>query len=177
MSIKDHLWTTIENSNHIFIGSIVGDQAFDTSYPYKVYSTPFSLIWVFVIVKVESGYWYEVAGVNPVVDFNSFENHYMHILTPPNIEIFEPELKMISNKYQYKDKFTLNSSISDEKWNQITGFIKETCSPLMVQLYDGTCMYYRPLPLLEDNNSIEPLQKGGRGYGWFAAKDTSCTNS
>ena len=39
----------------------------------------------------------------------------MHILIPPNIETSEPEINMIANKYQYKDKFILNNTIIDLK--------------------------------------------------------------
>ena len=48
----------------------------------------------------------------------------MHILIPPNIENGEPEIKTIDNKYQYKDKFIINSTLIDLKLNQITDTIK-----------------------------------------------------
>ena len=37
----------------------------------------------------------------------------MHVLIPPNIETSDPELNMISNKYQDKDNFILNYSLGD----------------------------------------------------------------
>ena len=67
-----------------------------------------------------------MSGGNPEVDFNVFENYSMHVLRPPNIETGEPELKIVSDKYQYKDKFILKNQISGVKWNQISGTIKET---------------------------------------------------
>ena len=39
----------------------------------------------------------------------------MHIIRPPNNETGEPELNIISDRYQYKDKFILNNELSDLK--------------------------------------------------------------
>ena len=35
--------------------------------------------------------------------------------------------------------------------------------------------YYNPIPIVEDYNSTEPLQKGGKGAGWFTTEETSWT--
>ena len=37
----------------------------------------------------------------------------MNILIPPNVEAGDPEIKMIANKYQYKDNYTLNNKLID----------------------------------------------------------------
>ena len=66
-----------------------------------------------VRVKLESGDWYEVAGRKLEIYLNWFENCAMHVLIPPNIETSDPELNMISNKYQDKDNFILNYSLGD----------------------------------------------------------------
>ena len=52
-----------------------------------------------------------MSGGNPAVDFNEFENYPMHILIPPNIETGKQEIKMIANKYQYKDKFIIYNTL------------------------------------------------------------------
>ena len=65
-----------------------------------------------------------MVGSKTAVYFNEFENYDMQVLRPPNIETGGPERKMISEKYQDKDKFILNNSLSDLKWNQISDMIK-----------------------------------------------------
>ena len=54
-----------------------------------------------------------MAGVKPAVDFNLFYNYFIHVLITSNIDTGEPELKLFSNKYQYKDSFILNNALSD----------------------------------------------------------------
>ena len=54
-------------------------------------------------------------GGKPAVDFNEFENYPMYILIPSNTEAGEPDINMIDDKYQYKDKFILNIKLIDLK--------------------------------------------------------------
>ena len=68
--------------------------------------------------------WYKLVVINPTVELNLFQNYYVHILIPPNIETGEPVLKIIHDKFQYKDNLILNNSLSDEKLNQIPDMIK-----------------------------------------------------
>ena len=58
-----------------------------------------------------------------------------------------------------------------------TDIIKESDPHSMGKLDNSTWVHYIPLPFLEDDNSTVTLQKGGRGYGWFTAEDTSCKNA
>ena len=81
----------------------------------EVSSTPFSWTGGLVRVKLQSSNIYEVEGGKPAVDFNEFENYPMCILIPSNIEAGEPEINMIDDKYQYKDKFILNIKLIDLK--------------------------------------------------------------
>ena len=69
---------------------------------------------------------------------NVFENYAMHIRIPSNIETVGPDLKMISYKYQDKDKSILNNAIGDTILIQIYDKIKETDLPIKGQLYGGT---------------------------------------
>ena len=80
---------------------------------------------------------------------------------------------MISVKYQYKDKFIINITLIYFKWNQINDTIKETDPPIMGRLYNNTGINYIPLPLLEDMNSIENLQKPDIGCKWFTTEETT----
>ena len=95
----------MENFNRDFIGGVVIDSTFNTSHTYEVCSTPFYLTEGLVRVKVESGDWYEVVGGKPTVDFNSFEKYYTYVIRPPNIVTVKPEINMVADKYQDKEKF------------------------------------------------------------------------
>ena len=76
------------------------------------------------------------------MDFNVFYNYVMQAVIALNIETGEPELKIISYKYQDKDRFDLNNSLSDLKWNQIPNMIKGTEPTIFGQLDDIKCMHY-----------------------------------
>ena len=52
---------------------------------------------------------------NHTVNLNGFEKYVIHALRLPNMENCEPELNMISNKHQDKDKLILNDSLDDKK--------------------------------------------------------------
>ena len=54
--------------------------------------------------------------------------------------------------------------------------IQESYFTIMGHLDNVTWMHYNPLPLLEDNNITEPLQKGIRWSIWFISEKTFCTN-
>ena len=95
----------------------------------------------------------------------------MHILISPNIESGDPELNVISDKYQDKDNFIRNSALSDIKRNQIHNTIKDTYPTILKQLDEGTWIHPNPLPLLEENNGTEPLQKGDRGAEWCTSDE------
>ena len=78
----------------------------------------------------------------------------------------KPKLKVISEKYHYKDNFILNNSLGDGKLCQIFDSIRETCPPIMVKLDGVIWIHYSPIYFLEDNNSTVTLQKGFRGVFW-----------
>ena len=59
----------------------------------------------------------------------------------------------------------------------ITDSIKEIDPPIMVQLYNTTCIHYISLPFMEDINSIITLQKDGIETKWFTTKETTFINS
>ena len=100
----------------------------------------------------------------------------MHVLKTLRIETRELELKIIGEKYQYKDNSILINALGDVKWIQIPDTIKEIDLTILGQLDDVTWTNYNPLPLLEDNNSIMSLQRDGIGSNWFTSEETSCTN-
>ena len=72
----------------------------------------------------------------------------------------EPEINIIGEKHQYKDKFILNNAPSDTKQNQITDSIKEIYPTVMGQLDYNNWINCNLLHILEDNNITETHQKG-----------------
>ena len=60
---------------------------------------------------------------------------------------------------------------------KVTDVIKESDPHIMWKLDNVTWVHYIPIPFLEDDNSNIPLQKCGRGSGWFTAEYTSCKNA
>ena len=48
----------------------------------------------------------------------------MNALRPSHIETSEPKLKIIDEKFQYKDKFIFNNTLLDVIWIKIIDMIK-----------------------------------------------------
>ena len=93
-----------------------------------------------------------MAGGNPKVDFNVFENYSVCILRPLNIETGDPELKIIAEKNQDKDKFILKNSLINSKLNQTIDMMEETETYIMVNFNHVTCIHCKPRLLLEEDN-------------------------
>ena len=74
-----------------FIGADSTNDAFNSSYSYESCNTPFSFMGVLVRLKAQSGYLYEVKGVNPAVDFNGFE-------TMPCTYYYHQTLKLVNQR-------------------------------------------------------------------------------
>ena len=66
---------------------------------------------------------------------------------------------MVADKYQDKEKFILNNSLIDVKFNQSIDKIKETDPTIMEQLDYLNWVHCNPLHYLEENNSTTPLQE------------------
>ena len=73
----------------------------------------------------------------------------MHVIIRLYIETVKIELKIISEKYQKKNNFTLNNAFCDARLIQTPDMIKEIDPPVLRQLYDGTWMRYNHLPFLK----------------------------
>ena len=91
-SIKDKIWTTITNSNYIFIFGVVMYHKLNISYPYDIKINIFYWTGCLIRVDVEPGDWYDLLGVNPIVNINGFYKYTMHIMRWPNIDTGKPEL-------------------------------------------------------------------------------------
>ena len=96
--VKDQLQTTIKILNHTFIYGIFTNQTFNASYLYYVFRASFSWVVFLVRVEVELGYWCELLGGNPKVDFNKIDNYAMHTMILSNIETRKTEPNIISGK-------------------------------------------------------------------------------
>ena len=60
---------------------------------------------------------YYVVCEKPTVNLIEFDDYDRHALRLTNIEPCQPDLKVISDKYEDANYFIINNALSYERWN------------------------------------------------------------